>query len=103
MGQWPWIAVRQWRVYGARVYVHWAVLVVVGFLGLTAVREPVMATLAVASYLGVVFIHECGHLGYLNLTVVLVNIAPGGGLDGETAWNLRALRDVRRSREPRRR
>lgn len=43
------------------------------------------------------------YLGYLNLTVALVNIAPGGGLDGETAWNLRALREVRRSREPRRR
>ena len=46
-----------WR----RVYVHWSVLVVVALLALVSIRSPIHAAVAIASYLGIIVIHEAGH------------------------------------------
>jgi Zn-dependent protease len=154
-----WLQLRRVRILGARVYVHWSAFAVVLLLALVSVRSPVYAAIAIASYLGMIFLHEAGHawvarrlgyevealyvaflhgrceyevpdtqfedaliawggalaqlavaapilvvatvcgdrdlgfggpavavLGYVNLLVALVNLAPAEGLDGHKAW-----------------
>jgi hypothetical protein len=56
-----WFQFRRTRLLGARVYVHWSVLVVVALLALVSIRSPIHAAVAVASYLGIIVIHEAGH------------------------------------------
>jgi Zn-dependent protease len=41
--------------------VHWSVLVVVALLALVSIRSPIYAAVAIASYLGIIVIHEAGH------------------------------------------
>ena len=47
--------------FGAPVYLHWSVLVVVGIMALFAMSNPVHASLFIASYLAIIFLHELGH------------------------------------------
>jgi Zn-dependent protease len=56
-----WLQFRRTRILGARVYVHWSVLVVVALLALVSFRSPIYAAVAIASYLGIIVIHEAGH------------------------------------------
>ena len=56
-----WLQFRRARILGARVYVHWSVLVVVALLALVSIRSPIYAAVAIASYLGIIVIHEAGH------------------------------------------
>lgn len=154
-----WFAVGRGRLRGVRVYVHWSVLVVVGLLALVSFSAPIYAAVSIASYLGIIVIHEVGHawvarrlgchvgairvaflhgvceydapytevddvliawggvaaqlvvaipiliiatvfdrqdfgyaapaiafLGYVNVLIALVNLAPAPGLDGHLAW-----------------
>jgi Zn-dependent protease len=154
-----WLRLRRVRLFGAPVYLHWSVFVVVLLLALVSLRSPVYAAISIASYLAVIAIHEAGHawvahrlgcdvyavrigfvhgrceyyaphresddvmiawggvlaqlaiavpvliisallgsrdlgyaaplvafLGYVNLLIALVNLAPAEGLDGHTAW-----------------
>jgi Zn-dependent protease len=154
-----WFRLGRARVLGARVYLHWSVIAVVGLLAFMSFQSPLHAAVSIASYLGVIIIHELGHalmarrlgyevdairiaflhgcceyeaphtelddvliawagvlaqfvvavpvliiataferydfgyaapavvfLGYFNLLVALVNLAPAPGLDGKTAW-----------------
>jgi Zn-dependent protease len=156
-----WIRFGRARVLGARVFVHWSVLAIVGLLAFMSFRSPVHAAISIASYLGVILIHELGHalmahrlgyevgairvaflhgrceheapqtemdevliswggvlaqftialpvliiatvfeeydfgylspavafLGYVNVLVALVNLAPAPELDGHTAWRV---------------
>ncbi len=50
------------RVKNVDVYVHWSVLVISGVMLLGAIRRPLLALVALFSYLGVLLIHECGHM-----------------------------------------
>jgi Zn-dependent protease len=154
-----WFQFRRARILGARVYVHWSVLVVIALIGLVSFNSPIHAAVAIASYLAVIVIHEAGHawvahrlgyevdaihvaflhgycthdmpynetdhvmiawggvaaqlavaipiltvatifdrqdfgyaapaiafLGYVNILIALVNLAPAAGLDGQIAW-----------------
>jgi Zn-dependent protease len=156
-----WMGHKRLRIFGAPIYIHWSVLVVVCLLALSAIGSPVFAAIAISSYLGIIAIHECGHafvakrlgyqvysiqiaflhgrceyaaprqewdgiaiawggvlaqlliaipvlilagvlgqfepsylgpvvvmLGYLNLMIALVNLAPVRGLDGAIAWRI---------------
>jgi Zn-dependent protease len=154
-----WFQFRRVRILGARVYVHWSVLVVIALIALVSFSSPIHAAVAIASYLGIIVIHEAGHawvahrlgcgvdsihvaflhgycthdmpynetdhvliawggvaaqlavaipilivatifdrqdfgyaapaiafLGYVNVLIALVNLAPAEGLDGHIAW-----------------
>jgi Zn-dependent protease len=156
-----WFQFRRARILGASVYVHWSVLVVVALLALVSISSPIHAAVAIASYLGIIVIHEAGHawvarrlgygvdaihvaflhgycthdmpynemdhvliawggvaaqlavaipilivatifdrqdfgyaapaiafLGYVNVLIALVNLAPAEGLDGRIAWRV---------------
>jgi len=49
------------RALNAPVYVHTSVFLVSAVVALSAVKAPVMALVALLSYLGIIFIHEIGH------------------------------------------
>jgi membrane-associated protease RseP (regulator of RpoE activity) len=120
-----WLPVRQWRVFGATVHLHFLVLIATGLLLVLAVRNFALAIAAVISYLAIIFVHEFGHaavahwlgydvnaiyvglmavalpdglgtyfgpivvfLGYLNVSIALLNLAPVARLDGKTAWRV---------------
>lgn len=156
-----WLPVRQWRVFGATVHLHFFVLIATGLLLVLAVRHFALAIAAVVSYLAIIFIHEFGHaavahwlgyevnaiyvglihgrceyehpdteweaaivsfggaaaqllvaalvfsvaailpdglatyfgpivvfLGYINVSIALLNLAPVAGLDGKAAWRV---------------
>jgi Zn-dependent protease len=156
-----WAQLRRIRILGARVYVHWSVLLVVALLAFISFQSPIHAAVSVLSYLGVITVHEIGHavaarrlgyeveaihiavlhgycvleapqteldavqiawggvlaqlavavpvltvaqvfpeydfgyaapaiafLGYVNILIALVNLAPAPGLDGATAWRV---------------
>ena len=50
------------RISGATVCVHWSVLAVTAVMLLSAIENAVSTLLAVAFYLGVLLLHEWGHL-----------------------------------------
>lgn len=50
------------QVKGVNVYVHWSVFCVAAFFLLGALREPWMALVGMICWLGIILIHECGHL-----------------------------------------
>ena len=60
-------AFRSWYRVGrlpylrAPLFVHWPVLVALGFIALYALQQPIYAGLAAASYLAVLLVHETGH------------------------------------------
>jgi Zn-dependent protease len=70
-----WIPVRQWRCFGARVYVHWHVLIAISLLAVISLRHVVIAISAALSYLLILVVHEVGHaaiarrLGYEVLAI----------------------------------
>jgi Zn-dependent protease len=47
---------------GVDVYVHWTVLLIVTIFLAGSIRRPLVTAVALASYLGVLLIHECGHV-----------------------------------------
>jgi hypothetical protein len=55
-----WLQLRRVRILGARVHVHWSAFAVVLLLLLVSVRSPIYAAIAIASYLGMIFLHETG-------------------------------------------
>jgi Zn-dependent protease len=56
-----WFRLRRIRLLGAPTYVHWSLLLVVGLLGFMSFHSLPYAVVAIASYLGVIVIHEAGH------------------------------------------
>ena len=50
------------RISGATVYVHWSVVVITALMMLSAVENAAVTLFAVAAYLGVLLLHEWGHL-----------------------------------------
>jgi membrane-associated protease RseP (regulator of RpoE activity) len=50
------------RVRGVPVYVHWTVLLITVLILASAVRSPATSLLGLTAYIGVLLIHESGHL-----------------------------------------
>jgi hypothetical protein len=50
------------KIRGVRVYVHWSVFLIVVIMLLNAGRKPVLTLAGIVSYLGVILLHETGHL-----------------------------------------
>ena len=49
------------RVFNAPLSVHWSVFVIAGILLLKSLHEPLLAALTIASYFGILLLHEAGH------------------------------------------
>lgn len=49
------------RLLGARLHIHWSVLVAVAFLVGGFILQPVHALLAIGAYFSVILLHEAGH------------------------------------------
>ena len=54
--------IRVARVRQVDVYVHWSVFLISAVLVLGTIRNPLVTLVGLASYLGVLIIHETGHL-----------------------------------------
>jgi Zn-dependent protease len=50
------------RIRGIDVYVHWTVFLIAGLILLGALQSPGVSLVGLASYFGVLLIHEYGHL-----------------------------------------
>lgn len=50
------------RIKGVDVNVHWSVFVIAGIMLLNAGRQPVITLVAVVCYMGLLLLHETGHL-----------------------------------------
>lgn len=50
------------RIRGACVYVHWSVILIVAVVLVNARQRPVLTLVGLFSYLGVLVLHEGGHL-----------------------------------------
>ena len=55
---------RRFRPLGARVHIHWSVGVAAALLFATSWRQPLHALVAVASYFGIILLHEIGHAAF---------------------------------------
>lgn len=49
------------KIFGAPVHIHWAALVVIGFLLVVSIKTPLYAVATVCSYFGIILLHEAGH------------------------------------------
>jgi Zn-dependent protease len=50
------------RLSGATVYVHWSVILIAGLLLIGAIENAPSTLFLVSAYLGILFLHEFGHL-----------------------------------------
>ena len=50
------------RIRGVGVYLHWTVLLIAIIILLNVIRHPLTSLLGLMAYLGVLLIHESGHL-----------------------------------------
>jgi len=50
------------RVRGVPVYVHWTVLLISVLILINVIRHPLTSLFGLAAYIGVLLIHEAGHL-----------------------------------------
>ena len=49
------------RIFNAPLYVHWSAFLIIAVLLLREIEKPLVAIVAVASYVGLVLLHEAGH------------------------------------------
>ena len=79
------------RIRGVSVYVHWTVFLVAAAMIAGAVEGPVLTLAASISYMGVMLIHECGHLvaaQRLGCRVSSIELYPIFGVTHfETPWS----------------
>ena len=50
------------QIKRVRVYLHWSVLLIGAIILLNALKEPFVTFVSLACYIGVILIHECGHM-----------------------------------------
>jgi membrane-associated protease RseP (regulator of RpoE activity) len=50
------------RIQGVGVYLHWTIILIAVLILLNVIRHPLASLLGLAAYLGVLLIHESGHL-----------------------------------------
>src|SRR2546423_7104352 len=53
---------RVMRIKGVDVYVHWTVFLIAGIMLASTIRQPFSTLAGMGAWLGLIFIHECGHL-----------------------------------------
>jgi Zn-dependent protease len=53
---------RVMKLRGVDVYVHWSVFLIAAIILANAIRKPVLCIVAMLSYLGVILLHEAGHM-----------------------------------------
>ena len=56
-----WYSLGRSRWFGAKLYVHVSVVIVVGAVALAAMESPVFAAVTLLSFLGLMLLHEWGH------------------------------------------
>jgi membrane-associated protease RseP (regulator of RpoE activity) len=56
-----WYGLKNVRVFGAPIYIHWSVIAVVLVVAAISIESPAYAAITIASYLGIIAIHEFGH------------------------------------------
>jgi Zn-dependent protease len=77
-----WLRLRGWEIFGAAIYVHQYVLIASAALIVLALRNWVLATTGLVSYVAIIFAHEVGHaavahgLGY-EVTAIRVGLLHG--------------------------
>jgi hypothetical protein len=49
------------QVRGVDLYVHWSVFLISALMLSAVIRRPFLTLVGIAGWLGVLFIHECGH------------------------------------------
>ncbi|HEV3038275.1 MAG TPA: hypothetical protein VHA33_10910 [Candidatus Angelobacter sp.] len=49
-------------IRGVDLYVHWSVFLIVAIMIVGTIQRPVVTVVGLFSYLGVLLIHECGHM-----------------------------------------
>lgn len=54
--------VRLGRLSGATVYIHWSVILIAGLLLIGAIENVPSTLFLVCAYLGILLLHEYGHL-----------------------------------------
>lgn len=54
---------RLFRVRGVDVFVHWTVFLIAGIMIAATIRQPWVTLAAGASWLALILLHECGHMG----------------------------------------
>jgi Zn-dependent protease len=79
------------RIRGIPVRVHWSVLVIAIFILRNVIRHPLTTLFGLAAYLGVLLIHESGHLiaaQRLNCEVDAIRLYPIFGVtEFQTPWS----------------
>src|SRR5882672_4063264 len=50
------------RIKGVDVYVHWSVFLIAALMLASTSRRPGLTLAGIGAWLGLIFIHECGHL-----------------------------------------
>jgi len=50
------------EIKGVKVFAHWSVLLIGTVVLLGGIRQPLLAFAVLASYYGLILIHECGHM-----------------------------------------
>jgi Zn-dependent protease len=53
--------IKSFKVYGARVYLHWSAILVGVVLLALSIKSPVLGVISVSSYFAVILLHEAGH------------------------------------------
>src|SRR5512138_1589078 len=118
--------IRVFTVRAVPVFVHWSVLAICLFLLGAGAHHLLTTAAGLASYLGVLIVHELGHhavarrrgyrverievfplhaacaiFGFLSPAIALLNLVPVAPLDGKEAWSYFRLRFGRAPVEPR--
>jgi len=79
------------RIDRVDVYVHWSVLLIAFIMLLGVARQPVQTLVGICCWMGVMFLHECGHLfaaKHRHSAVYAIELYPIFGLTRfETPWS----------------
>lgn len=73
-----WNRLRTFVVFDAPVFIHWGVIPVLSALLLFGFWRPLTVGVAIAAYLSIIFVHECGHAAiarYLGYQVIAIRLA----------------------------
>jgi len=79
------------RIGGVDVFVHWSVLVIAALMIAGGTRKPLLAITVLACWMGVLLLHECGHMIMARrkrCRVLSIRLYPVFGLcEFETPWS----------------